>query len=498
MKVKFLFLWFIIYFASTVHAENEFLSLTCVKGITTYPGDISNALSLESLSSTLKELDKNEIDPLKIKSDLNEYLDPKLIKIEFGTDSKSRASLKKNYNVFIDKLDKICETIKNSEKKEDLKKVRNLRIFSYQALTRSDFIQDKDKNEIPFGIEEASEAVSQLLNIKPQIYNKTLELLQFSGLGDYYGALPVRCAGLELTDFMDICLILNNNIKNESLLNLFKRSCGVINATAGVEGRQQKFSYSRDVSGQKEKVEVELKALGGIPKKTFEKIREALDEYKFDVDDDLKLSAKIIYLNSAWSVGIIPIVLPLLEEGGLAISVVSSPNDLDTSTDITEKFYSKESATSSSIIRAFFDLCQTSQMDITNANNGFCPYFILKNKLGRFFLHYFLDPKLTDFVQGFEKRDKTKPANIISKEKFSGLQDFNEKYNADENPLIERIFIWHCCWHAPITEDVIKTATDEALKLKSLLRYMQDNNIYLKAHDTFEEFQKLALSLFEE
>ena len=227
----------------------------------------------------------------------------------------------------------------------------------------------------------------------------------------------------------------------------------------------------------------------------FKSLRDKLDNFKPDLIDDLKITANNIYLNSHWSACVFPVLEPMLEDDGLIIGVVSVPSDTDSSTDITDQLYDKETIKSFDIVKAFFD-CNT-PMDIININNGFVPYVILKKKLGNLFFHYFLNSEMNDFVQGFKKRSEAKSSDILTKTNFPGLQMFNAKYNKENNIFVERIYIWYCCWHNPITDEVIKQATDEALKLKSLLSFLQERNIYLKQHESFDEFKDSALNLFE-
>jgi len=398
MDKKIFILFLLTLFKNTIIADNEILSLVCVKPITTQPGETSNVLALESLSNTLKELNKGRLeqsvyDFKDIKSDLDEYLDQKICRIEYGTDLKSRSELRKNYDLFIEKIDKRIIKTQNIKTKQEIKELRNLRISSYQTLTRGKYPLFETDNKVSFGIEEAAEARVQLLNAKPDLYGKTLELLQFSGgYSNFYIELPVSFAGFQFIEFLNLCLLLNNDVKNtinapgKSMINAFKRSCSLINATVDKDWQQQEFEYYID----EVKTESTLKSLGGIPQKTFTDLRKDLDNFKIELTDDLKITAKTIYLNAAWSVGIMPILVPILKDGGLMIGTISAPNDNDSSTDITNKLYSKKTILQKDIIKAFFDCFQKSPMDITYTNNGFSPYVILKKKLGRLFIHYFL------------------------------------------------------------------------------------------------------------
>ncbi|KKQ32594.1 MAG: hypothetical protein US49_C0006G0045 [candidate division TM6 bacterium GW2011_GWF2_37_49] len=508
MNKKIFILLILTLLKNTIIADSEILSLVCVKPIITQPGENSNVLALESLSNTLKDLNKGKLEQAgsdfeDIKSDLDEYLDPKIFRTEYGTDLKNRYDLRRYYDLFIEKIDMRIANTKDIKIKQQFKELRNLRICSYQALTRGKYPLFETDNKISFGIEVAAEASVQLLNKKPSLYGKTLELLQFTGgYGNFYRELPIACAGFQLIEFLNLCLLLNNEVKNaindpgKSMINAFKRSCSLINATSDPDWQQQKFEYSIDELGNESKEESTLKSLGGIPQKTFTDIRKDLDNFKFRLTDNLKITAKTIYLNAAWSAGVMPVLVPILKDGGLMIGVISAPNDNDSSTDITGKLYSEKTIQSKDVVKAFFECFKTSPMDITYANNGFSPYVILKKKMGRLFLHYFLDPEINDFVLGFNTREDATSENIVSKSNFPGLQEFNTKYNKENNNLVERVYIWHCCWHAPVTIDIIRQATDEALKLKSLLTFFQKSNIYLKPHDSFDEFKNKALALF--
>lgn len=501
-------LLFLILLKSNLFADNEILSFVCVKRLNTRPGESVSALSLESLSNTLKslnaELQNSNIATEKLKDYLDEYLDTKIFRIEYGTDLKTRSDLLSNYSYFMDKMTKLSESTSDPIRKKKFEELKNLRLFSYQIMTRGKLRLSEDTNKIPFWIEDAAEAEAQLINSKPLIYGKILDLLQFSGgYGDFYKNMPIAFGGMQLTDFLNLCITMNNEIKKKvcdqsgSFLNGFKKSCSLINATVDNEWQKQNFFYSLDVLDKEAKTDITLKTLGGIPQKTFIDIRDKLDDFDGKTPENLKLSAKIIYLNAAWSAGFMPILEPMLRDRGLMIGVVSTPSDNDSSSDITDKLYTKKSFQSNYIISAFFDWYKQSAMNTINTNNGIFPYIILKKIEGRLFVHYFMDPGLKDFIVGLEKREDAKKENILSKENFPGLQKFNEKYNKEANGLVERIYIWWCSWHTPITDAVIKQATDEALKVKTLLSFFQTSNIYLKPHASFDDFKNAALNLFE-